>query len=117
MDKPKGKKISELSFADEHVDGQVEFDLMGENIYVHMAEKDDQVGMIKMPGNVAQRTRFGIIKGVGPDVDKKIVDVGDVVAIQFHVGSWLNAPAFGFRDQSHIICTANNVMFKLRDKE
>ena len=117
MEKIKGKKTSELTFADEHVESQVEMELMGENIYIHLAEKDDSVGGIMVPGSAAQRTRFGVIKGLGPDADKDKFAVGDVVAIQFHVGSWLNAPAFGFRDQSHIICTQHNIMFKLHDKE
>ena len=126
MDKPKGKCIHELEFADEAVEGQVAFDLRGDNIYVHIAEKDDQVGMIAMPGSAKQRTRFGKVKAIGPQVnlgedgkpvpDHDRVEVGDIVAIQFHVGSWLNAPAFGFRDQSHVICKANAIMFTLRDK-
>jgi hypothetical protein len=117
MDKPKGKTVAELVFADEHVEGQVDFKLKNDNIYVHLAEKDDQVGMIQMPGNSQQRTRFGVVKQVGPDVTPEEARPGDVVAIQFHVGSWLNAPAFGFRDQSHVVCKANQIMFTLHDKE
>ena len=114
---PKGKKISELFFVDEHVSRQVDLNLSRDNIHVHLAEKDDKVGNVNVPGNAAQRTRFGVIEGCGPDVDPKCAQVGDVVAIQFHVGAHLNAPAFGFRDQCHVICTSHNIMFGLRDKE
>jgi len=117
MDLPKGKKISELYFKPELVDTVVDLDLCRENIHVHLAEKDDKVGNITMPETAAQRTRFGVIRGVGPEVDKEKAEIGDVVAIQFHVGAHLNAPAFGFRDKSHVICTAHNIMFRLRDKE
>ena len=117
MDKPKGKSIHELEFAEEQVKGQVKFDLKGDNIYVHIAEKDDKVGGITLPGSAAQRTRFGKVLATGPEVTKEEAQVGDVVAIQFHVGSWLNAPAFGFRDQSHVICKSSAIMFTLRDKE
>ncbi len=116
MDKPKGKRTSELVFADEIVEGQVDFNLKGDNIYVHLAEKDDRVGGLIIPGSTAQRTRFGMVRQVGPDVSPEEAKVGDVVAIQFHVGSWLNAPAFGFRDQSHVICKAGNIMFDMKDK-
>jgi len=126
MDKPKGKRVHELEFAEEIVEGQVTFDLRADNIYVHIAEKDEKVGGITIPHSAAQRTRFGKVMAVGPQVnigedgepvpDHDRVEVGDIVAIQFHVGSWLNAPAFGFRDQSHVICKANAIMFTLRDK-
>lgn len=113
---PKGKKVSELVFQQELVEQQVSLDLSRDNIHVHLAEKDDRVGNITMPDSAAQRTRFGAVIGVGPDVDTERVEIGDIVAIQFHVGAHLNAPAFGFRDKSHVICTANNIMFRLRDK-
>jgi len=117
MNLPKGKKISELYFQPELVESRVNLELCRENIHVHLAEKDDKVGNITMPDSSVQRTRFGRVTAVGPDVDQDYVKPGDIVAIQFHVGSHLNAPAFGFRDKSHVICTANNIMFFLRDKE
>jgi co-chaperonin GroES (HSP10) len=123
---PKGKKISDLVFSEEHVDPQVKLNIRGDNIYVQLAEKDDKVGGVLVPGSAAQRTRFGIIEAMGPKVnlndagesipEEERLSVGDVVAIQFHVGSWLNAPAFGFRDQSHVICKSHAVMFTMEDK-
>lgn len=116
MNLPQGKKIGELYWQPELVESQVDVELCRDNIHVHLAEKDDKVGNITMPETAAQRTRFGIVTATGPEVEEKDVKVGDIVAIQFHVGSQLNAPAFGFRDKSHVICTKNNIMFFLRDK-
>lgn len=126
MEKRKGKKTSELVFKGEYVEPMVKMNLREANIYVQLAEKDDWVGSIAVSEDVAQRTRFGAIRAIGPYVnydekgnelpENEQLHVGDIVAVQFHVGSWLNAPAFGFRDNCHLICTSHNVMFTLSDK-
>ena len=115
MPRLKGHNTKNLVFPEEDASLEIDLDMRGNLMYIELSGTSEYFGQVCLPADTQQLTRFARVKAVGPDVKK--YEVGDIVGVPYMTGSWLYAPAFGWRDERHKICTEDGVWFKVTDKE
>jgi len=115
MGQIKGNTTKDLVFPQEDATLEIDLDMRGNLMYIELSGTDEYFGSVMLPKDAKQLTRFARVRATGPDVKK--YKVGDIVGVPYMTGSWLYAPAFGWRDERHKICTEDGVWFKVIDKE
>ena len=114
----KGSTTRDLTFPRERATREIDLHLRGNLMYIELSGESEYFGDLMLPVDTQQLTRFAIVRAIGPDVEAHgHYKVGDIVGVPYMTGSWLYAPAFGWYDERHKICTEDGVWFKVTDKE
>lgn len=76
------------------------------------------VPAVVLSENAKQKFRVGEIIAVGEDVEKRgVYKVGDTVGINVYAGCYLEAPAYGMRDERHKMLIEEEILGHVKIEE
>ena len=86
----------------------------GNRVYILLEKVEAKmVGSILLPDKHSEKTRIGVVKAKGKDVDD--YKVGDKVLVQYYAGVVIDLFDEGMDDDTHRIVNASNILAIIGD--